>query len=62
MYGYTAFRGSIGLIPYFYGCRWQLKLAAFPEPYKIIESGFICLAFHTVYDGITAAFMRLRTT
>ena len=55
MYGYTAFRGSIGLIPHFHGCGWNRGLAALLEAHKVVEAGFTGHFFYTVHKGITAA-------
>ena len=55
MYGYTAFRGSIGLIPHFHGCGWNPGLAALLEAHKVVEAGFTGHFFYTVHKGITAA-------
>ena len=62
IYMHTTFRSGIGTVPYRYRCGRELNLAAFPEPHKIAETGFITLASHSVHKCVTATFMLFRTT
>lgn len=62
IYMHSTFRSGIGTVPYRYRCGRELNLAAFPEPHKIAETGFITLASHSVHKCVTATFMLFRTT
>ena len=61
MYGHPVFRRGICLAIGRHGCDRDSGFPTVFELYKIIETCFIAIAFHTVYNGTALSLMRLRT-